>query len=163
MGFYLASQEDFEGFHQPFLLVWLLCSSWGGRVAIRTFTNCRTASHQCRVVVFNQCRLKPTVWMRGQCTKIWGTGGRSWGRLSTGDKCSKKAETQVSRADISIFHRGPSRSEAWRLGCQLIAIGTKIGPMTNKSNLKNCENRIYVNGELTSLWAGWLRFCDNVK
>ena len=70
---------------------------------------------------------------------------------------AEKAGCQVSRADISICHRVPSRNVKPGQGRPIIAKfvrrQTKIGLMTNKKKLKDSENKIYINDDLTLLRA----------
>ena len=70
---------------------------------------------------------------------------------------AEKAGCQVSRADISICHRVPSRNVKPGQGRPIIAKfvrrRTKIGLMTNKKKLKDSENKIYINDDLTLLRA----------
>ena len=70
---------------------------------------------------------------------------------------AEKAGCQVSRADISICHKVPSRNVKPGQGRPIIAKfvrrQTKIGLMTNKKKLKDSENKIYINDDLTLLRA----------
>ena len=70
---------------------------------------------------------------------------------------AENAGCQVSRADISICHRVPSRNVKPGQGRPIIAKfvrrQTKIGLMTNKKKLKDSENKIYINDDLTLLRA----------
>ena len=53
----------------------------------------------------------------------------------------QKAESQVSRADISIFHRVPSRSEAWpKMSnyCKIWAEEEKLARWLSSQNSKSC-------------------------
>ena len=66
---------------------------------------------------------------------------------------AKKAGSRVSRADTIICHRVPSRSVKPGQGrpvcAKFVRMQTETDLMTNKSKLKECENRIYVNDDLT--------------
>ena len=70
---------------------------------------------------------------------------------------AEKAGCQVSRPDISICHRVPSRNVKPGQGRPIISKfvrrQTKIGLMTNKKKLKDSENKIYINDDLTLLRA----------
>ena len=64
---------------------------------------------------------------------------------------------QISKIDISICHRVPSRNlekdEGPPIIVNFVRRQTKSGLMTNKKSLKDCEEKIFINDDITLLRA----------
>ena len=68
-----------------------------------------------------------------------------------------KVGHQISKTDISICHQVPSRNlkrdEGRPIIVNFVHRQTKSGLMANKKSLKNCEEKIFINHDITLLMA----------
>ena len=70
---------------------------------------------------------------------------------------ARKVGHQISKTDISICHRVPSRNvkkdEGRPIIVKFVRRQTKSGLMANKKSLKDCEEKIFINDDITLLRA----------
>ena len=68
-----------------------------------------------------------------------------------------KVGHQTSKTHISVCHRVPSRNlkvdEGRSIIVKLVRRQTKSGLMTNKKSLNGCEEKIFINDDITLLMA----------
>ena len=68
-----------------------------------------------------------------------------------------KVGHQISKTDISICHRVPSRNltkdEGRPIIVKVVPRQTKSGLMANKNSMKDCEEKIFINDDITLLRA----------
>ena len=68
-----------------------------------------------------------------------------------------KVEHQISKTDISICHRVPSRNlkkdEGRPILVKIVRRQLKRGLMANKKSLEDCEEKIFINDDITLLRA----------